>query len=123
MKITENTYNSLEFEEISNMNKLIDNIKRHKFYRQLHFVVTEIESLKSEKHKGYKKRENTYAFGNKEYHKNSDVVKIDIYTDCVELSYSKEKPGAIKKDLNVNMAYTLEDKIVLILNEWERYYD
>lgn len=115
--------NSLDFTEILNMPNLINSIKTDEFLSPLYFYVKEIKSLRADIYKGYKKEEKYYQFGNKKYNTNLDKVTINAYIDYVELYNPRLSKVTITKTLNVNAKHTLEYTILLILDEWRKYFD
>lgn len=115
-------YNSLDFNEISHMNDLIERIKGDEFYKELYFTVNEIKCRKADRYRGYQKKEKHYCFGNKRYHEKLDVVRITAYDDCVEMTCESGEIIPVMQ-LDMRTEHTLEGKIFLMLDKWRSHYN
>lgn len=115
-------YNSLDFNEISHMNDLIERIKEDSLYKELYFTVNEIKCRKSDRYRGYKNEENHYSFGNIRYHEKTDIVRITAYYDCVEMTF---EPHGLSLEIPLDMRreHSLEGKIFSILDKLISHYN
>lgn len=115
-------------DQISNMKILVDILKKDLLYRELRFSCTFYECSKDELYKSHKEKIEL-EFGNCEYSdKDSDLVIITAYNDCVELHHNGTAQS-IKKEFRINHALkyattmSSEDKreqqIIAVLDAWK----
>lgn len=75
---------SLDFQQILEMETLKNLIVKDELYSQMLFVVHEVYSTKSRQFSGGRIEKKEYSFGNIQYHEEPDKSHITIYDDCVE---------------------------------------
>lgn len=114
-------YESLDFQQISDMDTLKEIIKSDTLYRQMLFNVNEVNSTKEREFTGYKKETKRYSFGNIKYHEELDKVSIRTYDDYVTLACEKEGRSH-KQNLDIRRSYTSEGKILSALYCWRCDY-
>lgn len=108
---------SLDFQQILEMETLKNLIIKDKLYNQMLFNVHEVQSTKERQFSGYIEKKD-YSFGNIQYHEELDRVHITIYDDVVEISCAKEERGSYERKLDNRKRYTSEDKIISALDCW-----
>lgn len=113
--------NELDFQQVPEMKTLKKIIMKNKLYNQMIFCVDDIRSIKEKRFLQQKTEEKRYVFGNIKYHEELDKVNITIYDDCVELVCEKEGKKHTE-NLNKEMNYTSEDKIISALDCWRNYF-
>lgn len=109
---------SLDFQQILEMETLKNLIMKDKLYNQMLFNVHEVQSTKERQFSGYRKKKKDYSFGNIQYHEELDRVHITIYDDVVELFCEKEGRGSYERELDKRKIYTSEEKIISALDCW-----
>lgn len=109
---------SLDFQQILEMETLKNLIIKDKLYNQMLFNVYEVQSTKERQFSGYRIEKKDYSFGNIQYHEELDRVHITIYDDVVEISCAKEERGSYERKLDNRKRYTSEDKIISALDCW-----
>lgn len=109
---------SLDFQQILEMETLKNLIIKDKLYNQMLFNVHEVHSTKERQFSEYKIEKKDYSFGNIQYHEELDRVHITIYDDVVEISCTKEARGSYERKLDKRKKYTSEDKIISALDCW-----
>ena len=114
-------YESLDFQQISDMDTLKELIKSDTLYRQMLFNVYEVNSAKDREFTGYKKETKRYSFGNIKYHEELDKVSIRTYDDYVALACDKEGRRHTQT-LDIRRSYTSEGKILSALYCWRCAY-
>lgn len=112
---------SLDFSEVSGMNDLIDLVSKDSLYREQIFNVSVVNCYKAQPFRGSTKPLKNYHFGNIEYHEELDKVNITLYNDCVELHHEAERISH-KRNLDLEVEYTEEQKIFTALGCWRGYY-
>lgn len=113
---------ALDFQQIQKMADLMDIVVNDKLYRQMLFVVHEVDSMKEKQFSGYKVNKKNYSFGNIKYCEELDRVNITIYEDCVEIACMKEARGCYERKLDIRRKYTSEEKIIVALDCWKCAY-
>lgn len=108
---------SLDFQQILEMETLKNLIIKDKLYNQMLFNIHEVQSTKERQFSGYIEKKD-YSFGNIQYHEELDRVYITIYDDVVEISCAKEERGSYERKLDNRKRYTSEDKIISALDCW-----
>lgn len=112
----------LYFDEISSMKNLIDIVGKNDFYSTLLFNVKRYSCIKDNKYRGFDHKPTKYTFGNKDYHRDLDVVNIEIYDDVTSLHYIGK--GAKTYEGNTTQINrTDENDIIYALNLWKNYFD
>jgi|GEM_PF-4173609 len=109
---------SLDFQQILEMETLKNLIIKDKLYNQMLFNVHEVQSTKEREFSEYRIEKKDYSFGNIQYHEELDRVHITIYDDVFEISCAKEERGSYKRKLDKRKRYTSEDKIISALDSW-----
>lgn len=113
---------TLDFQQIQGMTNLMDIVVNDNLYRQMKFVVYEVDSVKKNQFWGYKVNKKNYSFGNIKYCEKLDRVNITIYEDCVEIECVKEARGCFERKLEIRRKYTVEEKIIQALDCWKCAY-
>ena len=109
---------SLDFQQILEMETLKNLIIKDKLYNQMIFNAHEVQSTKERHFSGYRIEEKDYSFGNIQYHEELDRVHITIYDDVVEIYCEIEGRGSYECKLDKRKRYTSEDKIISALDCW-----
>ena len=114
--------NTLDFQQIPQMELLKKIITKDKLFNQMVFNVSEIQSAKKNPFSGYHINKKEYCFGNVIYHEHLDCVHITIYDDCFELCCDIESRGSYEHAFDLRKHLTLEQKIISAFDYWQNYY-